>query len=734
MWGPRSAKRGRRKPALKKFGVSARTRDNGATAPWRRFLFVLPHAALWFGALSAITTVSAFVPGMIRARLWAGLPFGVVVLSLTTAVAVLVGGNRTLDYYLALTALVATIAFRLAMRRWSWLGAQLFAAATLGSLSYLVYAADITYVVARDPVYLVASSLLLILEVAALSLSMSYLFEIVDTLSRVSDPVHHVEPHSLPKVAVQVPAYNEPLEVMRETLSALVKLDYPNLIVQVVDNNTPDRENWTALKAACERLGARFQFMHVENWPGFKAGALNEATRRLPADIELIGVVDSDYVVKPDWLRSVVGHFADPEVAFVQTPQNYRDWEDDQYLRGLYYSYRYFFDITMPSRAHGNAIIFAGTMGLIRRSALEEIGGWNTDVVTEDAEASLRILARGHAGVYVNRAYGHGLMPLSFDGLKKQRFRWALGGVQILRLHWRKLVLPGQGERLTVAQRIHYLLGNVQWFGDALMFCFTVLLLLTALSTAMHHQLPIRRMTGVALGLPVAFLATGLVRAVWAMKLRTRCSWRDAIAGLQVWFALSWVVTLACLRGLVRFHTTFLRTPKVKEGEKSAISAVRSAQVETLLAATGLAAAIVMVVRAPSFATGALAVLLIFQAAIYANAPWAGASAEGIHLTPLRRAYRFSAQSTGGRPGIGADTLAIPAAVAIVALVLMLLISLAAPAPPPEPTTSAPGEQIAAPLHPSPSASASPSPSPSASASPVSSPSAAPSASASPKH
>src|SRR5438128_2802087 len=587
MWGPRSAKRGRRKPALKKFGVSARTRDNGATAPWRRFLFVLPHAALWFGALSAITTVSAFVPGMIRARLWAGLPFGVVVLSLTTAVAVLVGGNRTLDYYLALTALVATIAFRLAMRRWSWLGAQLFAAATLGSLSYLVYAADITYVVARDPVYLVASSLLLILEVAALSLSMSYLFEIVDTLSRVSDPVHHVEPHSLPKVAVQVPAYNEPLEVMRETLSALVKLDYPNLIVQVVDNNTPDRENWTALKAECERLGSRFQCRHLENWPGFKAGALNEATRRLPADVEIIGVVDSDYVVKPDWLRSTTGHFADPKVAFVQTPQNYRDWADDQYLRGLYYSYQYFFEITMPARAHRNAIIFAGTMGVIRRSALEEIGGWNPNVVTEDAEASLRILARGHAGVYVPRAYGQGLMPLSFDGLKKQRFRWALGGVQILRLHWRRLLQPGHGERLTFAQRVHYLLGNVQWFGDVLMFCFTLLLLLTALSTAMHHELPIRRMTGLALALPIAFLATGLLRAVWAMKLKTRCTWRDAIAGLQVWFALSWVVAVACLRGLVRFHTTFLRTPKLKEGEASIIKALRAAQVETCWPASG---------------------------------------------------------------------------------------------------------------------------------------------------
>jgi cellulose synthase/poly-beta-1,6-N-acetylglucosamine synthase-like glycosyltransferase len=683
---------------------------------------VLLHVALFFGALSALTTIAAFVPGAIRARVWIGLPLGLILVALVAWNATILSRQSDVEIALGAGAVLATLIVRVAMRRWSWLGAQLFAAATVASIAYLIYAASITYVVAREPIYLVASTLLLVLEIAALSLSLSYLFEIVDTTSRTSDPAHAADPNYLPKVAIQVPAYSEPLEVMSETLEALAKLDYPDLVVQVVDNNTPERENWTALQQRCEQLGPRFQFMHLENWPGYKAGALNEATRRLPKDVEIIGVVDSDYVVKPDWLRSVIGHFADPKVAFVQTPQNYRDWTDDQYLRGLYYSYRYFFEITMPARAHRNAIIFAGTMGLIRRSALEEVGGWNPDVVTEDAEASLRMLARGHVGIYVPRAYGEGLMPLSFDGLKKQRFRWALGGVQILRLHWRRLLQPGHGERLTVGQRIHYLLGNVQWFGDVLMFVFTLVLLLTALSTAMHHQLPIRQLTGVALGLPIAFLATGILRAVWAMKLTTRCTWRDAIAGLQVWFALSWVVTIACLRGLVRFHTTFLRTPKLKEGEASVIRAFRAAQMETLLACVGLAAAAVMLVRAPSFPTIALAVLLLFQTFIYANAPWAGASAEGIHLTPLRRAYRTSAQSTGVRPGLGAETLAIPAALGLIAIALMVVLSMATPPPPPEPAAQQQQAPVTAPktspsATPSSSPSASPSSSPSASAS-----------------
>ncbi|HEX2680306.1 MAG TPA: glycosyltransferase [Candidatus Dormibacteraeota bacterium] len=636
---------------------------------------MLLHAAVFFGVLAAATTLAGFMPGAISARIWFGLPLGGVVIVAIAGIGALVSGERDAVAVEVAVALVVTIAIRSFAPQWSWFGAQVFATATLASLAYLLYAASVSYNFQNGLAFIALSSLLLLLEVAALALSLSYLFEIVDTLSRSSEPRHKPDSNYLPKVAVQVPAYNEPLEVVGETLNALARLDFPDLIVQVVDNNTPDRANWMALKAYCEKLGPRFQFMHLENWPGFKAGALNEATRRLPKDVEIIGVVDADYVVDPDWLRSVVGYFADPNVAFVQTPQNYRDWADDQYLRGLFYSYQYFFDITMPARAHRNAIIFAGTMGLIRRRALEEIGGWNPEVVTEDAEASLRMLALGHRAIYVPHAFGHGLMPLTFDGLKKQRFRWALGGVQILRLHWRRLLLGTDAGRLTISQRIHYLLGNVQWFGDVLMFLFTLILMSTAISAAMHQSLPIRQMTGLAIGLPIAFLASGLTRAVWAMKIKTGCAWRDAIAGLRVWFALSWVVTLACIRGLITFQAAFLRTPKQKEGDRSLVRAIRSSQVESMLAGAGLVAAVLMVAKAPSIATGAVAVLLLFQASIYANAPWAGASAEGINLTPLRRAYRY-AEQFDDRRGL---SFALPVAAAVTGLALVVLISLSAP-------------------------------------------------------
>lgn len=687
---------------------------------------MLLHAALFFGVLATGTTLGALAPRLIAARSWVSIPFELALIGATSSVASVISGDFGLDNRLALIAFTAVVLVRLWQRRWSWVGSGLFATACLAALAYLAFAAQVTYGSVHGTIYVVSSTILLLLEIAALALSASYLFEIIDVLSRRADRQHQGDPSYRPKVAVQVPAYNEPIEVVTETLNSLAKLDYPDLIVQVVDNNTPEEAVWRELETLCRTLGPRFQFIHLENWPGYKAGALNEATRRLPDDVELIGVVDSDYVVNPDWLRAVVDHFADPKVAFVQTPQNYRDWADDQYLRGLYYSYEYFFAITMPCRRHRNAIIFAGTMGIIRTSVLREIGGWNASVVTEDAEASLRMLALGYKGVYEPRAFGAGLMPLSFDGLKKQRFRWALGGMQILRLHWKSLLLPGNGGKLTVGQRAHYLLGSVQWFGDVLMTAFTLLLLATATATAFHHQLPIRSMTGAILGLPIAFLAGGLLRAVWAMKLRTRCTWRDAIAGLQVWFALSWVVTLACVRGLLRFKTAFLRTPKQKDGEATMWQVVKSAQVELLLAAAGAGAAVAMLLAAPSLSTAALSFLLFFQASVYANAPWASASAEGIHLTPLRRAYKRSAQSTGAWPVYGNSLLAVPAAIAAVGIVLWLITSLATTViSPPEvsnPQPPAPVQQASPSSSPSTSPSASPSPSSSPSQSPSPSP------------
>jgi cellulose synthase/poly-beta-1,6-N-acetylglucosamine synthase-like glycosyltransferase len=572
------------------------------------------------------------------------------------------------------------------LRGWSYLAALLMVAILLAGLYYLVYSVLQAASDPLGPIVWVGTVVLLVLELAALGLSLSYAFEVLDVLSRRQAPMHPFDPTYQPFVALQVPTYNEPVEMVTRTLESLANLDYPNYMVQVVDNNTKERAVWRPLELLCLRLGPRFQFIHLEPWPGYKAGALNEANRRLPPQVEVLGIIDADYVVNPRFLRDTVGHFADPDVAFVQTPQHYRDWQDDNYLRGLFFSYRYFFDVTMPARANRNAIIFAGTMGLIRRSALDLIGGWSTDTVTEDAEASLRMLGAGYRGVYVPQAYGEGLMPLSFDGLKKQRFRWALGGVQILRQHWRELLPVGRHKlNLTFAQRIHYLLGSVQWFGDLLTATFTLLLLMTALVTTYHHRLPVREIIGPLTLIPILFLLTGVGRALWAIRVTARCTWGDAFRALRVWFALSWVVSLACLRGLVRREAAFLRTPKRKEG-RSVWQAIKSSRTESVIAALAVAGAILLPVSVFSLGTIVLALLLLWLALLYASAPWASFAAEGIRITPQRRAFQESSQNTGDWPERRIPTavrVAAPLAIAGGVVAAFMLASPSAPTTPP---------------------------------------------------
>jgi cellulose synthase/poly-beta-1,6-N-acetylglucosamine synthase-like glycosyltransferase len=638
---------------------------------------VILETVIFFATLLVTTMLMALIPNTINARLWVTAPCCAVALVATGAIFLAVEHDGPGMTTLAIAAIVLVLLMRALQPRWSFLGAQLFVAVTIAALSYLVYASFQTFLAGLSVAAIVVSVALLVLEVFALLLSISFTFEICDVVSR--RPTARVVPPltRTPWVALQVPSYNEPVDVVRPTLESLARVDYPNLIIQVVDNNTTDESLWKPIQQLCGELGERFTFVHLEQWPGFKAGALNETTPYLPEQVEILGIVDADYRVHPRWLQDTIGHFDDPEVAFVQTSQHYRDWKDNPYLRGLFYSFRYFFDVTMPCRNHRNSIIFCGTMGLIRRSAFNEIGGWNEACITEDAEASLRILGAGYRGVYDATAYGEGMMPLDFDGLKKQRFRWALGGIQILKFHWREMVpLARHRMRLTFAQRLHYLLGSTQWFAEVLTAVFTILLLATALATSLHQRLPVRQLTGAVLAIPLAFAATGVLRATWAMRRACRATMRDSFYALRIWFALSWVVTLACLRGLIRKHADFLRTPKSKVGG-SFLSALRASRAETALAVVAVVAGAVMLLRSPSFATVVLALLLFFEAFVYSNAVWASMAAEGIILTPEREAYRRSPQSTGDRP-MPRGTVAVPlgmAGLATAAAIAALVVS-----------------------------------------------------------
>ena len=363
---------------------------------------------------------------------------------------------------------------------------------------------------------------------------------------------------TFPKVSIHVPAYFEPPEMLKQTLDAVSRLDYPNFECVVIINNTPDPAFWQPIQDHCRALGERFKFINAEKVKGFKAGALRIAMERTDADAEIIGVIDADYVVDPDWLKDLVPLFADPHVGLVQAPQDHRDQDRSLMHYMMNGEYAGFFDIGMIQRNEENAIIVHGTMCLIRRAAMDMAGGWGGDTICEDTDLGLAIQEHGWLTHYTNHRYGRGLLPDTYEAFKKQRHRWAYGGFQIVKKHWRRF-LPG-ASRLTRDQKREFLLGWLNWLGAESLGVLVAILNLI--------WVPVVAFSGIAipdkiLTLPIiaAFLVS-LGHFVTMYRLRVPVRLGQMLGAMIAAMSVQWTVSRAVANGLITEHLPFARTSK----------------------------------------------------------------------------------------------------------------------------------------------------------------------------
>jgi exo-beta-1,3-glucanase (GH17 family)/cellulose synthase/poly-beta-1,6-N-acetylglucosamine synthase-like glycosyltransferase len=386
---------------------------------------------------------------------------------------------------------------------------------------------------------------------------------------------------TLPKVSIHVPCYNEPPEMMIETIRALEKLDYARFEVLVIDNNTKDDAVWQPVAAYVASLNRpNFKFFHLPKWPGFKAGALNYALGRTDPEAELVATIDSDYKVRPEWLKELVPYFADPEVALMQAPQDYRDAHEDLFKRMCFWEYAGFFHLGMKTRDEKNAIIQHGTMALIRKSALIEVGGWGEWCITEDAELGLRLFEAGYRAVYTEKSFGKGLMPDSFEAYRKQRYRWAYGAMTILRTHARDL-LPFGRRRLNRAQRYQFLAGWMPWIADGLQLLFVYLAIAWSMGMILlpdKIEPPLTLYLIVTLGM--FFFKVG--KSMWLYASKVPCSFLDNLGAAFAGLSLSYAVSKAVWRGLFTSNLPFHRTPKL-ENQPAIIRGLVAAREETAI-------------------------------------------------------------------------------------------------------------------------------------------------------
>jgi cellulose synthase/poly-beta-1,6-N-acetylglucosamine synthase-like glycosyltransferase/exo-beta-1,3-glucanase (GH17 family) len=373
----------------------------------------------------------------------------------------------------------------------------------------------------------------------------------------IANPVPAPEGYA-PKVSIHIPAYCEPPEMLKQTLDSVARLDYPNFECVLVINNTPDPAYWEPIEEHCRTLGDRFKFIRDDKVKGFKAGALRIALAQTAADAEIIGILDADYVVHTDWLKDLVGAFADPKVGMIQAPQDHRDCDRSIVHRAMNGEYAGFFDIGMVQRNETNAIIVHGTMCMIRRTTLEEVGSWSSDTIVEDSDLGLTVLEHGWQIHYTNRRYGHGLLPDTFEAYKKQRHRWAYGGFQIIRKHWRQFMPGARG--LTRDQKREYTVGWLNWLGAESIGVVVAILNLLWVPVVVFLEIAV---PDKVLTIPIiaAFIVT-VVHFATLYRLRVGIPVRQLPGVVLAAMSVQWTVARAVGFGLFKDGLPFMRTAK----------------------------------------------------------------------------------------------------------------------------------------------------------------------------
>lgn len=386
-----------------------------------------------------------------------------------------------------------------------------------------------------------------------------------------------------PMVSVHLACCNESPQMVMATIDSLLALQWPALEIIVVDNNTRDAALWQPVQAhvqmrraqlasmaasaagAAQSLPVNLRFVHLPQWPGFKAGALNHALALTDARAQWVGVVDADYLVSPDWLQAVAGHFEDPVNLVVQCPQAHREFGGNRLARMMNFEFDSFFRVGMHHRAARNALVQHGTMTLIRRDALEAAGAWDTGCICEDTELGLRLLAAGGRAIYVDEVLGTGLLPADFAAYQRQRERWAQGGMQILHKHWRALCGVGStgrdAARLDHWQRAHFLAGWLPWLADALHLVFSIVALgwsTGVLLAPRWFELPSPVLAWALLAACALRWGIGLLLHLRCVTPRASDAWGAMVAAA----GLSHAVARGVFRGLLARRAVFHVTRK----------------------------------------------------------------------------------------------------------------------------------------------------------------------------
>lgn len=300
----------------------------------------------------------------------------------------------------------------------------------------------------EDPFSLSCGLLLLGAETYAWVVLVLGYFQSLWPLKRQPVPLPE-ESATWPTVDMMVPTYNESLDVVKPTIYAALGMDWPEgklTIYLLDDGNRPE------FSAFAQEVGVKYISRPTHEHA--KAGNINHALKQ--ASGEFVTIFDCDHVPTRSFLQLTMGWFVkDKQLAMLQTPHHF--FSPDPFERNLGRFRKtpnegtLFYGLVQDGNDMWDATFFCGSCAILRRTALDEIGGIAVETVTEDAHTSLRLHRRGYTSAYIRIPQSAGLATESLSAHVGQRIRWARGMVQIFRLD-----NPLFGKGLKWSQRLCY--------------------------------------------------------------------------------------------------------------------------------------------------------------------------------------------------------------------------------------------------------------------------------------
>ncbi len=271
-------------------------------------------------------------------------------------------------------------------------------------------------------------------------------------------------------VDIFITVAGEPIEIVEQTVAAATRINYPNKNIYILnDSFIAKKKNWQEYEELAIRYGVNCITRRIDG--GAKAGNINNALKK--TNSQLVAIFDADMVPHPDFLSETVGYFADNNTGFVQTPQYYKNWEDNEVTAGSWEQQKLFFGPIMEGKDRKNAAFICGTNVVIRRVALEAAGGMNEKNIAEDFLTSLVIHQKGWKSVYVNIVLAEGLAPQDVLSYFKQQLRWSRGSLEVLFAH-----NPFLKRGLTLSQRLEYLSSGLFYFNGVIVLIDMIMPLL----------------------------------------------------------------------------------------------------------------------------------------------------------------------------------------------------------------------------------------------------------------